>query len=526
MREFDPPSAENGWRPAVELPANAIALLATFPCQDVSLLGDRAGLDGERTSLIDSAINALRRRAELGNPVRFVILENVVGLLARSHTPVEREAAVLHILEQVEQLGYAVAYRVVDSIHVAAADGRATPCSRPRVIFVCALRSCCIDPADLLLATSFECAGSCASPCALCCPFSTQLRSSTVAEVHRRATLPWLQSPGVAWDLACFRAHPRLGMLPCMTTSNNNVLVLLSGGKLGRVRLEDAIRMQGVPASFFDCLLSSKRGRGGAAPQLSRSAVWSFLGDALAAQVAFWVADRVSRADQLAGQFDRRLCTELVGGVPADGEAWPSALLSDGDGRRWAVAVGPAPSHASFTPLGQYLTAVEESSLPVAIMRSSAARLHDNGFGLRGPLQRVVQSVLRCVDAASAELEPPARRSQRGAPGREDTVSVVVNLPPSLVCRNCSACRARVPARCLLLDAFLLAGRLHAGAQLTLGGTSSVGTLLRLVSLEKTGTITAFNRETGAHTVQVESTRRSAQFQLWRHDVEVVATAE
>lgn len=78
-----------------------------FPCQDISVAGRRAGLDGARSGLwweFHRVIEAVRPNA--------VLLENVVGLLSS-----KRGRDMAAIIDALVELGYGVAWRVLDSQH-------------------------------------------------------------------------------------------------------------------------------------------------------------------------------------------------------------------------------------------------------------------------------------------------------------------------------------------------------------------------------------------------------------------------
>jgi len=82
---------------------------AGFPCQDLSLarMGPRSGLGGSQSGLFHDFMRLVRAR----NP-RAIILENVHGLLS-SHGG--RDFAV--VLKTLDECGYDVAWRVLDSKH-------------------------------------------------------------------------------------------------------------------------------------------------------------------------------------------------------------------------------------------------------------------------------------------------------------------------------------------------------------------------------------------------------------------------
>ncbi|TRW18084.1 DNA (cytosine-5-)-methyltransferase [Glacieibacterium frigidum] len=95
---------------------------AGFPCQDLSLarMGPRAGLRGSQSGLFHEFANLVRWRSP-----RIVVLENVHGLLT-SHRG--RDFAI--VLKTLDELGYGVAWRVLNSQHFG------VPQSRKRVYIV------------------------------------------------------------------------------------------------------------------------------------------------------------------------------------------------------------------------------------------------------------------------------------------------------------------------------------------------------------------------------------------------------
>lgn len=98
---------------------------ASFPCNDLSVAGKRAGLDGEQSSAF---WGLMRLVEELGNRrPRLILLENVVGFLL-SKGGRDFETA----LRALNGAGYAVDAFVLNAVHW-------TPQSRPRLFIVAAL---------------------------------------------------------------------------------------------------------------------------------------------------------------------------------------------------------------------------------------------------------------------------------------------------------------------------------------------------------------------------------------------------
>lgn len=107
------------WKQLDTLPAKADIVVGGFPCQDVSVNGKRAGLDGLRTGLYKAMVEAVRRL----QPKMFVA-ENVKGLLSDDKKPL------LQIISEFEALGYDVTWQ----LYLAADYG--VPQMRERVLIV------------------------------------------------------------------------------------------------------------------------------------------------------------------------------------------------------------------------------------------------------------------------------------------------------------------------------------------------------------------------------------------------------
>jgi DNA (cytosine-5)-methyltransferase 1 len=107
-----------------DLPGVADLAWASFPCQDLSLAGDRAGLDAARSSSFWSFWKLMRDlRAEDRAP-RLVVLENVTGLIT-SHSGRDFDS----ICDALGEGGYRFGAVMIDAVHF-------TPQSRQRVFIV------------------------------------------------------------------------------------------------------------------------------------------------------------------------------------------------------------------------------------------------------------------------------------------------------------------------------------------------------------------------------------------------------
>ncbi len=111
-----------------QLPGHADLAWASFPCQDLSLAGNGAGLDGERSGTFWPFINLMGQLNFEGRKPSVIALENVYGAIT-SHGGKDFEA----MIEALCALDYRVGAVVIDAVHF-------LPHSRPR-LFVVAVTS-------------------------------------------------------------------------------------------------------------------------------------------------------------------------------------------------------------------------------------------------------------------------------------------------------------------------------------------------------------------------------------------------
>nr|WP_316269775.1 DNA cytosine methyltransferase [Claveliimonas bilis] len=79
------------------------------PCQDFSVAGKRAGLDGDRSSLIREIFRLLEEQEEQDRP-EWLIYENVKGMLSSN-----KGLDYLSILSEMDRLGYDIEWQNINS---------------------------------------------------------------------------------------------------------------------------------------------------------------------------------------------------------------------------------------------------------------------------------------------------------------------------------------------------------------------------------------------------------------------------
>lgn len=108
------------WDHLSTMPKSADVIIGGFPCQDISVNGKRAGIEGKRSGLYRAMVEAV----STVKPKMFVA-ENVKGLLMRYN-----QEALATVLSDFKELGYSVTY------HLYQAANYGVPQTRERVFIV------------------------------------------------------------------------------------------------------------------------------------------------------------------------------------------------------------------------------------------------------------------------------------------------------------------------------------------------------------------------------------------------------
>ena len=271
-----------------DLPEDAEIVAAGFPCQNLSMAGDKRGIEGRKSTIVSRLFDLLDRRS-----VRWVVIENVYFMLH-----LRRGSAIAHILGNLEERGYRWAYRVVESRAFGLAQRR-------RRVFVVASESG--DPRDVLLADE---AGAMKRPPGIdmARPVGFYWTEGRTGHGLTADAIPPLKA-GSALAIRCPPA------------------VLLPSGRVVTPTIEAVERFQGFPDGWT-AVLREKR---------SRRHRWRLLGNAVSVPVAEWIGRRLTEP----GSYDSGSDAPL----DPDG-SWPNAAWNMNcrpDTRRVAVGATEHP---------------------------------------------------------------------------------------------------------------------------------------------------------------------------------------
>lgn len=92
-------------RDLTSIPPETEILAAGFPCQDLSSVGPKTGIEGTRSSLVGEVFRLISQ-----TPVPWLVLENVPFILS-----LDKGRAISLVTSALDELGYQWAYRVIDA---------------------------------------------------------------------------------------------------------------------------------------------------------------------------------------------------------------------------------------------------------------------------------------------------------------------------------------------------------------------------------------------------------------------------
>lgn len=280
-------------------------LAAGFPCQDLSQAGRTAGIEGRNSGLVSHVF----RLVETSRP-RWVVLENVSFMLA-----LHRGRAMRHLVDSLAALGYAWAYRIVDT------RAFGLPQRRQRVILVASRTEA---PWDVVLADE---SGEPASA-----------RRGGAAREGRACGFYWTEGVrGLGWAVD---AVPTLKGGSTVGIPSPPA-IWMPDGRIVTPDIRDAERLQGFAADWtLPAETATARRRAGTR--------WKLVGNAVSTPVFRWLGNRLASP----GEYDRSGDRPL-----GDGEPWPAAAWGEPGAAGGAHASGRSmwPVRVRRRPLAEFL---------------------------------------------------------------------------------------------------------------------------------------------------------------------------
>lgn len=301
------------------LPADVTLLTAGFPCQDLSQAGRTAGISGARSGLVAEVFRLLERRR-----VPWVLLENVSFMLQ-----LDRGRAMELVVRELERLGYAWAYRVVDT------RSFGLPQRRQRVFL---LASRVGDPREVLFADE---AG---------------LPPPLTREDGYACGFYWTEGiRGLGWAV---NAVPTLKGGSTVGVPSPPAIWMPSGAVV-TPSVRDAERLQGFEMDW------TKPAEKVARPSLR----WKLVGNAVSVPVAAWLGRRLREPGSPTVQSGRALTAKSL---------WPRAAWNVGEGR-FVAEISAWPLNLPIPLLHEFVRELQPLSYRAAagfLARTRKSTLH------------------------------------------------------------------------------------------------------------------------------------------------------
>lgn len=310
-----------------DVPGRLDLLAAGFPCTDLSQAGRTAGITGTQSGLVAHVFEILRLVEKRRRKLPWLMIENVPNMLA-----LDRGQAMAYLVQELGELGYRWAYRVVDSRFTG------VPQRRRRVVL---LASTLHDPREVLFADEV---GS--------------LDESALAE--NAYGFYWTEGrTGVGW-------------------ARDAIPTLKGGSGLGIPSPPAVWLPEEAEATFVlptvedgEALQGFSRGWTSAASDGRRNGPrWKLVGNAVTVGVSEWVATRIQNPSP--AEFDSAPLLRRG--------AWPCAAWGEGN-NAWKVQVSEFPRQAPY----QHLLEVIDPATCVPLSHRAASgfwgRLQTSNLG-------------------------------------------------------------------------------------------------------------------------------------------------
>jgi len=279
-----------------KIPRGTDVLCAGFPCQDLSTIGEKKGLDGDRSSLVLEVLRLLRQ-----DQVEWVVFENVPNMLH-----LKKGETIKVIIETLEKLGYKWAYRTIESMAF-------VPQHRCRVFIVASLHN---DPREVLLSGS-----------------SNKKQGVITAEEF---TEPF----GFYWTEGKYALGLYQNGIPTLKVGSSIGIasppaIAFPNGNVASPDIRDAERLQGFPVDWTK-----------PAEEISKSAArWKLVGNAVTVDTVAWIANKIVAPSAYDCSKDKEITRD---------EKWPKAAWGI-DGKRYAAMVTEYPVERDEISLLDYL---------------------------------------------------------------------------------------------------------------------------------------------------------------------------
>lgn len=287
------------------LPSSDI-LAAGFPCQNLSIAGDKKGLSGDKSSLLNEVFRLLENSKK---KPQTIIIENVANIVS-----LHKGEALALIVEKMANYGYDWAYRLVDP------RSFGIPQRRPRFIFVASKvvhPKYILFPKDEIWDNDIE-------------------EKPSVDNLAKAYGFYWTEGKiGIGW------AKDSIPPLKCGSTlglPSSPAIWDTEKQFFGTPSIEDAERLQGFPSDWTKPLEDAG---------FKANLRWRLVGNAVNTSVSNWVAERINHSETYDIPQERILKHTK--------NKWHKSGFNDGKSI-YGIKASKYPCGINYKPILEYLT--------------------------------------------------------------------------------------------------------------------------------------------------------------------------
>jgi len=304
LKEHFPHTLINGDVKSMQKLPDCSILTAGFPCQNISIAGNKKGISGEKSSLV----NEIFRLVESSSKPEYIIIENVANIIS-----LNGGEALKLITDKMFEYGYEWAYRLADP------RSFGIPQRRPRFIFIA---SNVVHPKDILFPK----------------------RENINAEIDDKPLLSgnhgaygfyWTEGKiGIGW------AKDSIPPLKCGSTlglPSSPAIWDIEHDFFGTPTIADAERLQGFPSGWT--LPIEENGFKG-------NLRWKVIGNAVNTKVSNWIGQKIVSGNLTPLDSSRIFKTNL--------KPWPKAATSI-SGEIMGVKASFYPEGVNYVPILDFL---------------------------------------------------------------------------------------------------------------------------------------------------------------------------
>lgn len=281
-------------------------LAAGFPCQNISIAGNKRGISGEQSSLIYEIFRLLDK----GQRPHFLFVENVANIIS-----LNKGEALALLAEKMQEYHYEWAYRLVDP------RSFGIPQRRPRFIFLASDR---IHPKDVLFPENED----------VTAEINEKPSCENIEDVDAYGFY-WTEGKiGIGW------ANNSIPPLKCGSSlglPSSPAIWDVKHDFFGTPSIEDAERLQGFPEGWTNSLTENG---------FKGNKRWKLVGNAVNTVVSNWLGDRLEH-EILEPLSETRLFKTKC-------HPWPKAAISF-KGNILGVKASVYPCGINYTPILEFL---------------------------------------------------------------------------------------------------------------------------------------------------------------------------